>query len=101
MSKLTVDPRPDLEDDAYLWGAALRIAAEHSDEDNEPLGALNGLRARGGRLTVNERGQVTLVRSASIGEPEYSYLRIKYLLPHLEVIKTIFDETNEKLGGQK
>jgi len=50
---------------------------------------------------VNERGQVTLVRSASIGEPEYSYLRIKYLLPHLEVIKTIFDETNEKLGGQK
>ena len=83
------DPRPDLKEDADLWNKVLKAAEKLK---GEVYGILHGFRIKGAKLKLKDSGIVMEPRKSGWeNEQEWKSDRKKWLLPHKEKIKEIFN----------
>jgi hypothetical protein len=103
----SLDPRPDLTDDAMHWRRLLELAWHRDGNDREGLyGVLRGIRCLGVRLTPGKGTLRLQARVEPPGEPplwatreQYGAERARWLEPHRETLVVLLAHAFDKCGG--
>lgn len=100
----SLDPRPDLTDDAAYWRRLLDLAWHRDGTDREGLyGVLRGMRALGVRLVPGRRSLRLEARAEPPGAPplwvtpeQYAAERTRWLEPHRETLVVLLAAAQDR-----